>query len=77
MRSIEWELRAFRAAFYITPGFANWVRTRARELEATGEAFEIVVCWGRLRFRVRTVPGPQPYFAIRRADGTLERSPWA
>jgi hypothetical protein len=75
MRSIEWKLRAFRAAFYITPGFANWVRTRARELTKSGEDFELVVCWGRLRFRVWTVPGADPYFAIRRADGSLERPP--
>jgi hypothetical protein len=75
MRWIEWELRRFRAAFYITPGFANWVRTRARELQKAGEDFELVVCWGPLRFRVRTVPGEDPYFAIRRKDGTLERPP--
>lgn len=75
MRWIEWELRRFRAAFYITPAFGNWVRTRARELAKMGEEFELVVCWGKFRFRVRTVPGAEPYFAIRRKDGTLELPP--
>jgi hypothetical protein len=76
MRSIEWELRAFRAAFWISPGFANWVRTRGRELRKSGEDFEIILCWGRFRFRLANAPDGEPYFAIRRADGTLERSPW-
>jgi hypothetical protein len=77
MGKVEWTLRAFRAAFYITPGFANWVRTRARELSREGRAFEIILVWGGRRFRVGNVPHGDPYFAIQREDGTLERSPYA
>jgi hypothetical protein len=77
MDPIEWKLRRFGAAFYITLGFRNWVRTRARELERAGEPFEIVLVWGRRRFHVGALPHGDPYFAIERADGTLERSRWA
>jgi len=74
---IEWKLRRFGAAFYITLAFRNWVRTRARELEREGETFEIVLVWGRRRFHVDALPHGDPYFAIERADGTLERSRWS
>jgi hypothetical protein len=74
MDPTERKLRAFRAAFYVQPAFSNWVRRRAYELK--GEEFEILVCWGRLRFCVRTAPRSEPHFAIRRADGSLERPPW-
>ena len=77
MDPVERKIRDFRAAFHVTPGFSNWLRTRARELERDGEAFEVVLCWGRRRFRVRALPHGDPYFAIVRADGTIERSPWA
>jgi len=77
MGGVEWTLRAFRAAFYIRPGFSNWVRTRARELAREGSPYEIVLVWGGRRFRVGNVPHGDPYFAIQRDDGTLERSPWA
>jgi hypothetical protein len=77
MLGVEWRIRALRAAFYITPGFANWVRTRARELGREGRPFEIILVWGGRRFRVGNVPHGDPYFAIVREDGTLERSPWA
>jgi hypothetical protein len=74
---IEWKLRCFGAAFYIRPQFRNWVRTRARELERAGERFEIILVWGRRRFRVGALPHGDPYFAIERVDGTVERSRWA
>lgn len=77
MRTVERKLRRFRAAFWLTPEFANWVRTRAYELQRTGAAFDVVLVWGRRRFRVGNVPEGQPYFAIELRDGTLERSPWA
>jgi hypothetical protein len=75
--SIEWKLRRFGAAFFITPQFRNWVRTRARELERAGQPFEIVLVWGRRRFHVGNLPHGDPYFAIERADGQVERSRWA
>lgn len=74
--SVEQKLRRFRAAFYITPLFANWVRARAHELAAEGRAFEIVMCWGGMRFRVGELPAEDPYFAIEHADGSVERSRW-
>lgn len=78
MGKVEWTLRAFRAAFYITPGFANWARTRARELTRDGQSYELVLIWGRREFRIGNVPHGDPYFAIRRgSDGVLERSPYA
>lgn len=76
MDPIEKLLRDFGAAFAVVPGFRNWVRCRARELQKAGEAFQIVMVWGKRRFRVGRLPGADPYFAIERADGTLERSPW-
>lgn len=77
MDPIEWKLRRFGAAFYISLGFRNWVRARGRELERAGESFEIVLVWGRRRFYVGSLPHGDPYFAIVRADGTVERSHWA
>ena len=77
MGKVEWTLRAFRAAFFVSPAFANWVRTRARELAREGRTFEIILVWGGRRFRVGNVPHGEPYFAIQRDDGTVERSPWA
>jgi hypothetical protein len=77
MRWVEKQLRRFGAAFYVQPGFANWVRTRSRELEREGHTFNVVLIWGRRRFHVGNVPHGDPYFAIERADGTIERSPWA
>lgn len=76
MDPVESKLRRFRAALYVTPWFANWVRTRARELIRAGESFEIVLVWGRRRFRVDAFPLDDPYFALERRDGTLERSPY-
>jgi len=76
MRAVEQKLRRFRAAFFVSVGFANWVRTRALELEREGQPFEIVLCWGARVFRVDALPEDDPFFAIERADGTLERSPW-
>lgn len=76
MDPIEGQLRRFRAAFWVTLRFANWVRTRGRELERQGKRFEIVLCWGRRRFRVGHLPEDEPYFAIELDDGTVERSPW-
>jgi hypothetical protein len=72
----ERKLRAFAAAFYIFPEFSNWVRTRARELRRQGREFEIVLVWGRRLFRAGSVPHGNPYFAIKREDGSVERSPW-
>lgn len=72
--SFDWKLRLFRSAFTVTPNFVNWARTRALELR--GEPYELVIVWGRRRFRVGNIPHGEPYFAIVRADGTLERSPW-
>jgi hypothetical protein len=72
---VERELRRFRAAFYITPHFANWVRTRAAELGRAGASFQIVMVWGRRRFRIGSVPQGDPYFAIEREDGSIEHSP--
>lgn len=77
MSRVEWRIREFRAAFQVQPGFANWLRTRARELERDGEPYEIILVWGRRRFHIGEVPNGDPYFAVERADGTLERSPWA
>lgn len=76
MDPIEKVIRDFAAAFAVVPGFKNWVRVRAAELRKSGEAFQIVMVWGKRRFRVGRLPGAEPYFAIERADGTLERSPW-
>lgn len=77
MRVVETKIRQFRAAFWLEPGFANWTRTRARELARKGQSFEIVLVWGRRRLRVGQLPEEQPFFALELADGTLERSPWA
>lgn len=77
MDPIERKLRQFRAAFFVTPVFANWVRSRGYELTQAGETFEIIMCWGRRRFRVGTnLPRDEPHFAIERRGGTIERSPW-
>lgn len=77
MDPTEWKIRRFGAAFHVTPQFRNWVRTRGRELERAGEPFEIIMCWGRRRFHVDALPEDEPYFAIQRADGSVERSRWA
>ena len=76
MDAVEWKLRRFVAAFYAQLEFSNWVRTRARELQKQGQKFEVVLIWGRRRFHVGRVPHGNPYFAIERTDGTVERSPW-
>ena len=76
MDPIEKVLRDFAAAFSVVPGFKLWARVRANELRKRGEEFEIIMVWGRRRFRVGRLPGAEPYFAIERADGTVERSPW-
>jgi hypothetical protein len=76
MLGVEWKLRAFRAAFQVTPTFSNWVRTRARELEREGRTFEVVLIWGRRRFHIGNVPDGEPYFALELRDGSIERSPW-
>jgi len=74
---IERKLRRFGAAFYVTPQFRNWVRSRGRELERSGEPFEIIMVWGRRRFRVDALPEDDPCFAIERVDGSVELSRWA
>lgn len=76
MDPIEAKVRRFITAFFIFPEFSNWVRTRARELRRQGRESEIVLVWGRRRFRVGNVPHGKPYFAIEHTDGTIERSPW-
>jgi hypothetical protein len=75
MDPIERKLRQFRAAFFVTPDFANWARTRGHELTKGGESFEIIMCWGRRRFRVGDLPLDDPHFAIEHG-GTVERSIW-
>lgn len=75
MDPIEKKLRDFGAAFYVSLGFRNWVRTRAREKQLQGVDFEIVLIWGRRRFHVGRLPRSDPYFAIENPDGTLEKSP--
>lgn len=77
MLVVERQIRRIRAALWLEPEFANWVRTRSYELARTGRAFEVVLVWGRRRFRVGNVPDGRPYFAIELTDGTLERSPLA
>jgi hypothetical protein len=77
MRTVEKSIRRFRAAFWLEPLAANWVRTRARELASRGAAYRIVLVWGERRFHVGNVPREQPYFALELTDGTLERAPWA
>jgi len=72
----EKKLRDFAAAFLVSLGFRNWVRTRAREKRLEGVDFEIVLVWGRRRFRVGNLPRDDPYFALELPDGTLERSPF-
>jgi len=67
MVNVERELRRFRAAFFVTPGFANWVRTKAHELIRSRSSFRIVLVWGRRRFHVGNVPEDEPYFALERA----------
>lgn len=76
MHPVEWQCRALLAAFYAQPAFAQWARRRAREL-ATTEAVTVVVRWGGRCFSADDVPGDDPEFCVRRADGTLERAPWA
>lgn len=76
MRWVERKLRDLRAAFHVTPTFANWVRTRSRELEREGRAHDVVLVWGRRRFHIGKLPEGDPYFAIELSDGSLERSPW-
>jgi hypothetical protein len=76
MLGVERKLRDLRAAFHVTPGFANWVRTRSRELEKQGRPYEIILVWGRRRFHIGSLPEGDPYFAIELSDGSLERSPW-
>jgi hypothetical protein len=76
MDPVESKLRAFAAALFVNPGFRNWVRVRAHELRKQGfDDFEIVLVWGRRTFRIGGIPEGQPYFAIRRRDGTVEQSP--
>lgn len=77
MRAAELEIRALVAAFYAQPAFVQWARSRARELRALNEAVTVVVEWGPWCVTAEDVPDDEPTFAIRRADGTLERSPWA
>lgn len=76
MDPIEKKLRDFAAAFAITLQFRNWVRTRAREKLRRGEEFEIILVWGRRRFRVGHLPKDEPFFAIECADGSVECSRW-
>jgi hypothetical protein len=76
MDPVESKIRRFAAAFSVIPEFRNWVRTRARELNKQGEEYEIVLVWGRRCFHVGRVPEGNPYFAIRRRDGTIESSPY-
>lgn len=76
MLAVERKLRRFRAAFWLTPQAANWVRTRASELQRQGRTFEIVLVWGRRKFRVGEMPEGDPYFAVELTDGTLERASW-
>jgi hypothetical protein len=77
MHPVERAIRGFNAVFCVRVGFCNWVRTRGRQLERAGESFTIVLVWGRRRFRLETAPNGDPYLALERADGTLERSPYA
>jgi hypothetical protein len=77
MDPIEKLLRDFAVAFHIFPGFRNWVRTRAHELRKEGKPFEIVLIWGKRRFRVGKLPHGNPHFAIEHRDGTIEQSPYA
>jgi hypothetical protein len=77
MQAVERQIRRIRAALWLEPEFANWVRTRSYELTRKGRAFDVVLVWGRRRFRIGNVPDGKPYFAIELADGTLERSPYA
>ena len=77
MHPVERAIRRFNATFCVHVGFCNWARTRANELARQGQPFEIVLVWGRRRFRVGNVPDGDPFLAVERADGTLERSPWA
>lgn len=76
MDPIESAIRRFCAAFARFPQFANWLRARARELQKQGEEFEIIMVWGRRRYRVGQLPQGDPYFAIERRDGSIERSPF-
>lgn len=75
MDPIEAKIRQFAAAFFVFPEFRNWVRMRARELQKQGETFDIVLVWGRRRFKVGRLPEGNPYFAIERRDGSIESSP--
>jgi hypothetical protein len=77
MQAVERQIRHLRAALWLEPAFANWCRTRSYELTRSGRPFEIVLVWGRRRFRIGNVPDGKPYFALELADGTLERSPLA
>jgi len=76
MDQIEREIRRFRAAFYVTLQFVNWVRTRGRELRGEGQRFELVLVWGTRRLRIGRLPSSDPYFALELPDGRLERSPY-
>ena len=75
MDPVERKIRDFAAAFYVFPEFRQWVRVRAHELAKRGEPFEVVLIWGRRRFHVGRLPEGNPYFALERGDGSLERSP--
>lgn len=75
MDPVEWQIRSLVAAFYAQPEGAQWARLRARELVLI-EPVTVVVLWGRHRWDVGRLPHNDPSFAIRRADGSIERPPW-
>ena len=77
MQTFDKQIRVFGAGFSARPSFSNWARMRARELEAQGKWCCVVVVWGPLVFTVRKLPAADPEFAVRRADGTIERFPQA
>ena len=75
MLPVERAIRVFGAGFGVSPRGASWLRARAHELGKLSEVVTVLVVWGPLRFTVRRLPERAPEFAIRRADGSIERPP--
>ena len=80
MQERERALRGLCAALlaFTAPPFRQWARGRARELERAGELGRIVVWFGRRGWTADELEAAgEPEFAVQRADGSIERSPYA
>jgi len=75
---MERDSRRLAAALYAwgTPPFKLWARVRAHELARKGEGATIVIWWNERAFDAAELElAGEPEYAVRRASGTIERSP--